>query len=251
MINTAANGRGPLIPKSRVKHGNSFRCNAPGRGLGPRPTSDVPAQYRNLDGFFWIGNPGRSAGRCAQHGRRAADRRLLARLRARADPKRGLPHHVAIRARKRGRKLHSRLRRVGPGYGSGHASPIGARAARRARRARCRCCAAPRARGERDRAALQRRPSASREGDGAATITVERSVASGRGEVRYAIWQHSAVETRLHARQRPARLRRRPGDRVLPTCRSSTTPTSRAARRSPSASTAPTRRDSTRRRARR
>jgi endoglucanase len=65
VINTAANGRGPLIPKSRVRHGNSFRCNAPGRGLGPRPTSAVPAQYRNLDGLFWIGNPGRSAGRCA------------------------------------------------------------------------------------------------------------------------------------------------------------------------------------------
>jgi endoglucanase len=65
VINTAANGRGPLIPKSRVRHGNSFRCNAPGRGLGPRPMSDVPAQYRHLDGLFWIGNPGRSAGRCA------------------------------------------------------------------------------------------------------------------------------------------------------------------------------------------
>jgi endoglucanase len=65
VINTAANGRGPLIPKSRVAHGNSFRCNARGRGLGPRPTSDVPSQYRNLDGLFWIGNPGRSAGRCA------------------------------------------------------------------------------------------------------------------------------------------------------------------------------------------
>ncbi|HEV7774318.1 MAG TPA: glycoside hydrolase family 6 protein [Conexibacter sp.] len=65
VVNTAANGRGPLIPKSRVRHGNSFRCNAPGRGLGPKPTSAVPAQYRNLDGLFWIGNPGRSAGRCA------------------------------------------------------------------------------------------------------------------------------------------------------------------------------------------
>lgn len=65
VVNTAANGRGPLIPRSRVRSGNSVRCNAPGRGLGPRPTSDVPAQYRNLDGLFWIGNPGRSAGRCA------------------------------------------------------------------------------------------------------------------------------------------------------------------------------------------
>jgi endoglucanase len=66
VINTAANGRGPLIPKSRVRFGNSFRCNAPGRGLGPKPTSVVPARYRNLDGFFWIGNPGRSAGACSK-----------------------------------------------------------------------------------------------------------------------------------------------------------------------------------------
>lgn len=66
VINTAANGQGPLIPKSRVKHGNSFRCNAPGRGLGPKPTSNVPSKYRHLDGLFWIGNPGRSAGKCVR-----------------------------------------------------------------------------------------------------------------------------------------------------------------------------------------
>ncbi|HYV15376.1 MAG TPA: glycoside hydrolase family 6 protein [Conexibacter sp.] len=65
VINTAANGQGPLIPHSRVKHGNSVRCNAPGRGLGPKPTGDVPSRYRHLDGFFWIGNPGRSAGACS------------------------------------------------------------------------------------------------------------------------------------------------------------------------------------------
>jgi endoglucanase len=66
VINTSGNGKGPLIPNDRVKDGNSVRCNAPGRGLGPKPTSDVPAQYRGLDGLFWIGNPGRSAGRCAE-----------------------------------------------------------------------------------------------------------------------------------------------------------------------------------------
>jgi endoglucanase len=66
VVNTAANGRGPLIPHSRVRFGNSYRCNAPGRGLGPKPTSLVPARYRNLDGFFWIGNPGRSAGECSK-----------------------------------------------------------------------------------------------------------------------------------------------------------------------------------------
>ncbi|MGB2710550.1 MAG: glycoside hydrolase family 6 protein [Conexibacter sp.] len=66
VINTAANGRGPLVPRSRVRFGNSFRCNAPGRGLGPRPTPVVPSQYRNLDALVWIGNPGRSAGACSK-----------------------------------------------------------------------------------------------------------------------------------------------------------------------------------------
>ena len=65
VVNTATNGRGPLVPKNRVKYGNTFHCNPPGRGLGPRPTSAVPAEYRQLDGFMWIGNPGRSAGRCS------------------------------------------------------------------------------------------------------------------------------------------------------------------------------------------
>ncbi len=66
VINTATNGRGPLVPHSRVRFGNSFRCNAPGRGLGPRPTALVPPRFRNLDGLFWIGNPGRSAGECSK-----------------------------------------------------------------------------------------------------------------------------------------------------------------------------------------
>jgi endoglucanase len=67
VINTSGNGRGPLVPKSRVQSGNSVRCNAPGRGLGPKPTSSVPSKFRGLDGLFWIGNPGRSAGRCVTH----------------------------------------------------------------------------------------------------------------------------------------------------------------------------------------
>ena len=64
VVNTAVNGRGALRPKHKVKYGNSIRCNPRGRGLGPRPTSDVPAKYPRLDGLFWIGNPGRSAGNC-------------------------------------------------------------------------------------------------------------------------------------------------------------------------------------------
>jgi endoglucanase len=66
VINTAVNGRGPLVPHNRVANGNEVRCNPPGRGLGPRPTGSVPARYRNLDGLFWIGNPGRSSGTCGR-----------------------------------------------------------------------------------------------------------------------------------------------------------------------------------------
>ncbi len=62
VVNTAVNGRGPLSPHDKVHHGNEIRCTPPGRGLGPRPTGDVPAKYTNLDGLFWIGNPGRAGG---------------------------------------------------------------------------------------------------------------------------------------------------------------------------------------------
>jgi endoglucanase len=66
VVNTAVNGRGPLVPRHRVGHGNEILCNPRGRGLGPRPTGDVPARYAGLDGFFWIGNPGRSGGTCGR-----------------------------------------------------------------------------------------------------------------------------------------------------------------------------------------
>jgi endoglucanase len=65
VVNTSGNGNGPAVPDDRVKDGNSFRCNAPSNGLGPKPTSDVPSRYKGLDALIWIGNPGRSAGRCA------------------------------------------------------------------------------------------------------------------------------------------------------------------------------------------
>lgn len=64
VVNTAVNGRGPLIPKSRVKNGNSVRCNPSGRGLGPKPTYDTRRPL--VDGYFWIGNPGRSTGDCGR-----------------------------------------------------------------------------------------------------------------------------------------------------------------------------------------
>src|SRR6202011_4694503 len=38
VVNTAVNGRGPLVPRNRVREGNEVLCNPPGRGLGPLPT---------------------------------------------------------------------------------------------------------------------------------------------------------------------------------------------------------------------
>jgi endoglucanase len=65
VVNTATNGRGPLRPRNHVLHGNTIHCNPPGRGLGPRPTTAVPARYPHLDAFAWVGQPGRSAGACS------------------------------------------------------------------------------------------------------------------------------------------------------------------------------------------
>ncbi|HKG02512.1 MAG TPA: glycoside hydrolase family 6 protein [Conexibacter sp.] len=65
VVNTATNGRGPLRPHDHVANGNTIHCNPPGRGLGPRPTTAVPAAYPHLDAFVWVGQPGRSAGACS------------------------------------------------------------------------------------------------------------------------------------------------------------------------------------------
>jgi endoglucanase len=62
VVNTAENGRGPLIPRNRVKEGNEILCDPPGRGLGPLPTFNTG--YPNVDAFAWIAYPGRSGGAC-------------------------------------------------------------------------------------------------------------------------------------------------------------------------------------------
>jgi len=62
VVNTAENGRGPLIPHDRVQNGNEILCNPPGRGLGPLPTFDTG--FHNVDAFAWIAYPGRSGGEC-------------------------------------------------------------------------------------------------------------------------------------------------------------------------------------------
>jgi endoglucanase len=62
VVNTAENGRGPLVPRSRVKYGNEILCDPPGRGLGPVPSFNTGSP--NVDAFAWIAYPGRSGGQC-------------------------------------------------------------------------------------------------------------------------------------------------------------------------------------------
>ncbi len=62
VVNTGTNGRGPLVPPDPVHQGNEVLCNPPGRGLGPRPTTNTG--YLNVDAFEWTTNPGESGGAC-------------------------------------------------------------------------------------------------------------------------------------------------------------------------------------------
>jgi endoglucanase len=67
VINSAENGRGPLRPHNRVKHGNEVLCNPAGRGLGPLSVSNgvaLATGYAAADGFLWFSNPGGSGGQC-------------------------------------------------------------------------------------------------------------------------------------------------------------------------------------------
>ena len=67
VVNTGSNGKGPLVPKRRVGHGNEVLCNPPGRGLGPLTLSGDVAQqtgYAATDGLLWFSNPGGSGGQC-------------------------------------------------------------------------------------------------------------------------------------------------------------------------------------------
>lgn len=62
IVSTGESGRGPLVPKDRAQQGNEVLCNPPGRGLGPRPTTDTG--YADVDAFVWLDNPGGSSGTC-------------------------------------------------------------------------------------------------------------------------------------------------------------------------------------------
>jgi endoglucanase len=61
IVQTDDNGRGPLVPKDRVKNGNEDLCNPPGRGVGPLSWN---TGYAYVDGFLWFNNPGNSDGPC-------------------------------------------------------------------------------------------------------------------------------------------------------------------------------------------
>ncbi len=62
VVNTGANGQGPLVPTDIVRTGNEVLCNPINRGLGPKPTTKTG--YPNVDMFAWTTNPGESGGQC-------------------------------------------------------------------------------------------------------------------------------------------------------------------------------------------
>jgi endoglucanase len=57
LIDTSRNGKG-IAPVTGVARW----CNPPGRGLGPRPSTDIVDQH--IDAYFWGKNPGESDGDC-------------------------------------------------------------------------------------------------------------------------------------------------------------------------------------------
>ncbi|HWC85441.1 MAG TPA: glycoside hydrolase family 6 protein [Solirubrobacteraceae bacterium] len=62
IINTADNGRGPLLNPHPVTQGVEDLCNPPGRGLGPKPTTSTG--FPLADAFEWTSVPGKSGGTC-------------------------------------------------------------------------------------------------------------------------------------------------------------------------------------------
>jgi endoglucanase len=62
IVNTATNGRGPKLNPHPSTQGIEDLCNPPGRGLGPRPTTDPG--FPRVDAFLWTHPPGNSGGSC-------------------------------------------------------------------------------------------------------------------------------------------------------------------------------------------
>ncbi|MFH9671917.1 glycoside hydrolase family 6 protein [Streptomyces sp. NPDC017405] len=65
VIDTSRNGRGAWTPEPGKYSGDPEAwCNAPGRGLGPRPTSATGTQL--VDAYLWVKVPGESDGGCTR-----------------------------------------------------------------------------------------------------------------------------------------------------------------------------------------
>jgi hypothetical protein len=61
VVDTRADGNGPLKTADPVHQGNEVLCNPPGRALGPPPGSTDGRYSKHLDGFVWVTIPGESA----------------------------------------------------------------------------------------------------------------------------------------------------------------------------------------------
>ena len=60
IVNTADNGRGPLLNPHPRTEGTEDLCNPPGRGLGIRDTTDTGVPF--ADAYMWTHPPGNSSG---------------------------------------------------------------------------------------------------------------------------------------------------------------------------------------------
>lgn len=60
IVNTADNGRGPLLNPHPITQGVEDLCNPPNRGLGPMDTTDTG--FPRGDAFLWTHPPGNSSG---------------------------------------------------------------------------------------------------------------------------------------------------------------------------------------------
>ncbi|MEV5725196.1 glycoside hydrolase family 6 protein [Streptomyces pharetrae] len=66
VIDTSRNGRGAWTPEPGKYSGDpEIWCNAPGRGLGPRPTADTGVPL--VDAYLWVKIPGESDGSCTRN----------------------------------------------------------------------------------------------------------------------------------------------------------------------------------------
>ncbi len=63
VIDTGRNGQGPWTPTTPYSDPQTW-CNAPGRGVGPRPTAATAVPL--LDAYLWIKVPGESDGACTR-----------------------------------------------------------------------------------------------------------------------------------------------------------------------------------------